>query len=690
MKPLVFAAATSLVVIPLSSTALARPMTPEDVAKIESLGAVAVSPDGSRIAFTSVSLPDVSEGEENGGFNQVLKVATGPNEATIYLPDDISPGGIAFSPDGSMISFTWSKDGEDRAVWGIPIAGGTYRKLAEVADSQVLSYVWNPNGNSIFMLTTAAEDEQRTEQRKAGFNSIVYEEEARFPRLFQANISDAVDAEPREISVPGYVTAFDVTPDGLTGVLQSKPTPQIDDTYTSLRVHIIDLSNGVVKAIVPTPGKLGDVEVSPDGTQLSMIAGIDINDPAETTLHLVDLSTGNYRALNEGAPEATVDAEWMSNGRLATIMHVGAQSRLRIYNADGTVRRETDPGSLILTSVSSAGDRLVFSANSPHHPSELFVLKEPGRSNIFERWTDHNPWLSDITFGTQRTYRYTARDGQEVEGILIEPIDGIPDGGAPTIMNVHGGPEAHESNGWLTAYSKPGHVAAGQGYAVFLPNYRGSTAYGTAFSKQHQGNYTDPEFADIVDAKYALVADGITDPNRTGITGGSYGGYASAWGATYHSDEYAASVMFVGISDQTSKFGTTDIPHEMYNVHSRAWPWDGWQKMLEVSPIYHTDKANTPILIMHGQEDTRVDPSQSMELYRFIKVRKPDVPVRMVFYPGEGHGNRMAGSRYDYNLRMMEWFDTYLRTGDRRAAMPPPRPELSENARGAEAGGSTD
>ena len=301
-------------------------------------------------------------------------------------------------------------------------------------------------------------------------------------------------------------------------MLQSKPTPQIDDTYTSLRVHIIDLSNGVVKAIVPTPGKLGDVEVSPDGTQLSMIAGIDINDPAETTLHLVDLSTGNYRALNEGAPEATVDAEWMSNGRLATIMHVGAQSRLRIYNADGTVRRETDPSS-------NSNQRFIcwrptrFLRQLTASPKRTFVLKEPGRSNIFERWTDHNPWLSDITFGTQRTYRYTARDGQEVEGILIEPIDDIPDGGAPTIMNVHGGPEAHESNGWITAYSKPGHVAAGQGYAVFLPNYRGSTAYGTAFSKQHQGNYTDPEFADIVDAKYALVADGITDPNRTGITG---------------------------------------------------------------------------------------------------------------------------------------------------------------------------
>ena len=98
--------------------------------------------------------------------------------------------------------------------------------------------------------------------------------------------------------------------------------------------------------------------------------------------------------------------------------------------------------------------------------------------------------------------------------------------------------------------------------------------------------------------------------------------------------------------------------------------------MLEVSPIYHVDKAETPILIMHGDSDTRVSPSQSYELYRNIKVRKPDTPVRLVLYPGEGHGNRQAAARYDYNLRMMQWFDTYLKTGDRDADMPAPRPEL--------------
>jgi dipeptidyl aminopeptidase/acylaminoacyl peptidase len=311
----------------------------------------------------------------------------------------------------------------------------------------------------------------------------------------------------------------------------------------------------------------------------------------------------------------------------------------------------------------------------------MFVLNK----NKFERWTSHNPWLADIDFGEQKTFRFTATDGQEVEGVLILPVGGVPEDGAPTIMNVHGGPEAHDSNGWQTAYSKPGQVAAGKGYAVFLPNYRGSTGYGTAFSKAHQGRYTDPEFRDVVDAKKALVAEGITDPDRTGITGGSYGGYASAWGATYYSAEYAASVMFVGISNQVSKFGTGDIPYEMFNVHSRKWPWDDWVAMLKVSPIYHVDKADTPILIMHGEEDTRVDPGQSLELYRALKVRKPDVPTRLVFYPGEGHGNRLAAGRYDFNLRMMEWFDTYLKTGDRRAEMPETRPQLAQGAKGATA-----
>lgn len=671
-------AATLLGSVSIAATAAARPMTPEDVAKLESVGTISVSPDGSRIAYTTASLPDVTEGEDNGSTTQQLKMAFGPDQAREFLPADIEVRSVDFTPDGRMVSFLWAAEDEKRSVWGIPVDGGGHRKLAGVDGANVTSYAFSPDGGTVYMLAGAEEDKQRETQSKAGFNAVVYEEEARFNRVFSAAIGSEVDAEPKGITVPGYVSSFEVTPDGSKAIIQSAPTPSVDDSYTSARVQVLDLASGKVSRVIETPGKLGDVEISPGGDVLSMIAAVDKNDPAATTLYLADIATGALTALNKDAPEAAIDAEWLPDERLAAIIHKGAQSVLRFY---GDAVEEVDTGGLILTAIEAGGGTIAVEAHSPAHPPELFVLND----GAFNRWTQHNPWLSEIDMGTQRTFTYTARDGRQIEGVLIEPVGGVPAGGAPTILNVHGGPEAHESNGWQTAYSKPGQVAAGKGYAVFLPNYRGSTAYGTAFAKEHQGDYAGKEFDDLVDGKRALAAEGITDPLRTGITGGSYGGFASAWGATRYSEEYAASVMFVGISNNISKFGTTDIPNEMYLVHELKWPWEEWERLLQRSPIYYAGQAETPLLIMHGAEDTRVSPTQSYELYRNIKVRKPDTPVRLVLYPGEGHGNQKAAARYDYNLRMMRWFDTYLMTGDRDAEMPGPRPQLAEGAKGAKA-----
>jgi len=677
-------AATLLGSVSVAATsAAARQMTPEDVARLESVGTISVSPDGSRIAYTTASRPDVTKGEDNCSTTQQLKMAYGPDQAREFLPAGMSVRGVDFSPDGRMVSFLWAAQDEKRSLWGIPVDGGGHRKLAEVDGANILSYAFSPDGSTVYLLAGAEDNKQRETQGKAGFNAVVYEEEPRFNRVFSAAIGTEVDAAPKELAVPGYVSAFEITPDGSRAIIQSAPSPSVDDSYTSTRVQVLDLASGKVSRIIETPGKLGDVEIGPNGEVLSLIAAIDNNDPAATTLYLANVGTGELTALNHGAPEAAVDAEWLPDERLAVVIHQGAQSLLRLY---GTTVENVDTGGLILTAIEAGGDTIAVEAHSPAHPPELFVLA----GGAFARWTQHNPWLADIDMGTQRTITYTARDGQEIEGVLIEPVGGAPAGGAPTILNVHGGPEAHESNGWQTAYSKPGQVAAGQGYAVFLPNYRGSTGYGTAFSKQHQGDYAGKEFDDLVDGKRALVAAGITDPLRTGITGGSYGGFASAWGATRYSEEYAASVMFVGISNNLSKFGTTDIPSEMYLVHELKWPWEEWDRLLQRSPIYYAGQAETPLLIMHGADDTRVSPTQSYELYRNIKVRKPETPVRLVLYPGEGHGNQKAAARYDYNLRMMRWFDTYLKTGDRTAEMPVPRPTLAEGAKGAKASTSDD
>jgi dipeptidyl aminopeptidase/acylaminoacyl peptidase len=168
-----------------------------------------------------------------------------------------------------------------------------------------------------------------------------------------------------------------------------------------------------------------------------------------------------------------------------------------------------------------------------------------------------------------------------------------------------------------------------------------------------------------------------------GITGGSYGGYATAWGSTYYSERFAAGVMFVGISQMVTKIGISDIPREEYLVHARKYPWEDWQFMLERSPIYHVDKAETPLLILGGTADTRVHPSHSLALYRFLKLRDR-APVRLVRYPGEPHGNRDAAARLDYNLRMLRWFEHYLQ-GD-GGEPPPPRIDYREPGTDGETG----
>jgi dipeptidyl aminopeptidase/acylaminoacyl peptidase len=117
--------------------------------------------------------------------------------------------------------------------------------------------------------------------------------------------------------------------------------------------------------------------------------------------------------------------------------------------------------------------------------------------------------------------------------------------------------------------------------------------------------------------------------------------------------------MFVGISNNVSKVGTTDIANEEFYVHALKRPWDDWQFMLDRSPVYHAAKSKTPTLILHGTADPRVNPTQSLELYRHLKLHGKT--VRLVWYPGEGHGNARAASRLDYSLRLMQWMTHYLK-----------------------------
>jgi dipeptidyl aminopeptidase/acylaminoacyl peptidase len=303
--------------------------------------------------------------------------------------------------------------------------------------------------------------------------------------------------------------------------------------------------------------------------------------------------------------------------------------------------------------------RLVFTANTPEHPREVYALSR--RNLELERLTDSNPWLGDVRLARQEVVTYKAADGLDIQGLLIWPLDYEEGQRYPLILAVHGGPEAHYSNGWLTSYNLPAQHAAAEGYFMFYQNYRGSTGRGVEFTFTSQGRPAMEEFSDLVDGVDHLIERGLVDGDRVGITGGSYGGYASAWGATYFSERFAAAVMNVGIGDKISMLGTSDIPQELYLVHYRTWPWENWELYTQASPIFFAHRARTPILILHGDADPRVDPTQSKILYRYLTLQENPPPLRLVLYRGEGHGNQRAATRWDYSLRLMQWMDHYLK-----------------------------
>ena len=223
-------------------------------------------------------------------------------------------------------------------------------------------------------------------------------------------------------------------------------------------------------------------------------------------------------------------------------------------------------------------------------------------------------------FATETSY--AARDGLQLEGILIRPLDAQAGRRYPLILYVHGGPKAHNSNGWLMSYFSPSQVAAADGYAVFYPNYRASTGRGVKFSRLDHADPAGKEFDDLLDAVDHLIGIGLVDGATAGVTGGSYGGYATEWCFTFYSERFAAGVMFVGISDLVSKYGTTEIPNELTLVHYRKSVLDDLDMFRERSPICHVEKARTSLLILDGKDDTRVPPGQSMRTEKLNK-RKP-------------------------------------------------------------------
>ena len=645
-----------------------RAMTPMDVATMQYVSDVAISPDGSTVAFVRRSGRTPAK-DKNGSSRSHLGVLKQDGTLRIYIGGEQSVSSIQFTPNGKEIAFL-AKRGEDKktSLYTIPVDGGEAMKVA-AHPSGIRAYSFHPDGKQVALLAKPLPNKDKEAMTKKGFNARVRYESVEPTKIWLVKVAarEGEMAKPIEIPVQGSVSTVSWSPEGAELVITKAPTALTDDHYMFRKVHVVNVDKMKVTSTLEGEGKIGKVLWSPDSVRVAVLKGENINDPSDGRLMVAPAKGGT---LEDVAPSLTdgdiADFAWLSSSEIIAMVHKGTETGVFRIHVDQKTMKELIPfgkGAMSRLSLSKVGGRMAFSNHRADHPSELYTWNpETG----LERRTHHNKWLRDVAMGKQEVIRFKARDGVELEGILIHPVNRRKNQKVPLILHAHGGPESHYTNGWLTYYSWMGQMAAGKGYAVFYPNYRGSTGRGVAFSKTSQGDPAGREFDDLVDAVDHLVSMGLVHKSKVGIAGGSYGGYASAWAATYYSNRFAASIPFVGVTDLISKFGTTDIQYEMYHVHYGFWPWEKWDELLLRSPIYYANQSRTPTLILHGEGDKRVDPGQARELYHHLRLRGK-APVRLVTYPGEGHGNSKAASRYDASTRMLRWFDHFLVKGKKAA-----------------------
>jgi dipeptidyl aminopeptidase/acylaminoacyl peptidase len=232
------------------------------------------------------------------------------------------------------------------------------------------------------------------------------------------------------------------------------------------------------------------------------------------------------------------------------------------------------------------------------------------------------------------------------------------DGPFPLVTVVHGGPYDRYADRFYGGLYPSGQWLAAAGYAVFLPNPRGGMGHGNAFAATVAGRVGMEEWTDVVTGIDLLIADGVADPDRLGIAGGSHGGFMAAW-AIGHTDRFKAAIVEAGISDWGMQVAVGHYGVSEADLSgSCGWEGPGPHRHDLLSPVSYASKIRTPVLILHGQEDTNVPLGQAIYLHRALS--RLGAEHEFVVYPREGHGMAERNHQVDVLHRRRAWFDRWL------------------------------
>jgi dipeptidyl aminopeptidase/acylaminoacyl peptidase len=645
-----------------------RGMLPEDVYELTGAAEPRVSPDGTTVAYSVWSI-DREKNEYRGAvWLAPVDGSAPPQQFTAGIKRDGAP---RWSPDGTRLAFVSTRDEEQGQLYVIPFAGGEPRRLTDFKEA-VQEVTWSPDGSRLAFTVRVRDDAYKEEDEKKRpprrFTRLHFKLDNegwtadRPKRLFVVPADGS--ATPKQVVGGDYEESVPAwSPDGSRIAFVSARHEYWDIDHVS-DVYVVEADGGEPEVVTSSDGSVDNVSWSPDGSRMAYCyyPGV-FDDPRHAQVAVQGVDSGARKVLTESldrncSPYPPLrEPIWDGEDLLFAVEDQGNTHLYRVPS-DGSGKPELAVGGdLMITGYDAVAGTIVHSATTATAFSELYVgnrsLTSVGRSFAEAR-----------DLGAPEAFTATSADGTEVDAWIIRPA-GFEEGVKyPVLLNIHGGPFTQYGNKFFDEFQ----VYAGAGYVVVYSNPRGSSGYSEEFGRAIRGTAKDGGGWGKVDYEDLMaVVDEVVrlydfcDADRLGVMGGSYGGYMTSW-IVGHTDRFKAAISERAVNQWVSMWGSSDFGWD-FKGYMGVFLWEDLDAYVEMSPATYATNINTPLLILHSENDLRCPIEQGEQLFTTLRLLRR--PVEMVRFPEESHELTRSGNPVHRVMRfevVLDWLERNLKS----------------------------